>query len=516
MGGEHASGFKPRVITESSNPQPAGNPGRFMLAGLVLVFLYALHLSYCQNSVLPFLDKAFTDSDMNANLHWAAGIKTQGWLNPIPYHPYTAWMHEVAPYGRWVQWWGGEQIFQQSPLYAYLLAALPGNLLYARIVQALMSAGVCVFLGMLTARIAGHRAGWLAFWLAAFYAPFYACSWPLLRDGLGWFITAALLWALVELTRSTWPSDRSRRLGWAIGALLGFGYLTREFYLLLIPLVGGVLAFFAWRRRAGDVLPRVLIALILTLSPLAVRNYCVGAPLLASSNRFAESFIEGNAAGAHPYHPMIPPYTRSILYQTGAQPWGVIRATFASHPGTWSWVRLELLKTLSLLDPYESPDNLSFYFEQTISPVVRFGLQYWMLLVPALAGLFLTIYRRDRAHLWLWLFLPVLLAGILVGTPISRYRQTLALLLIPWAAYFLSYFWGLLQRRDFRVAGGWGAILLLGWGLVLGPLARQPRQQYERPAEYVLAARICQQLGWEKEWAQTQRELRQKFNLEPP
>src|SRR5262249_23484491 len=155
--------------------------------------LYAVHLSYCQNSALPFLDAVFTNSDMNANLRWAMSINAQGWLNPLPYHPYTKWMHGIAPYTQWVQWWGSHHIFQQSPLYGYLLALSPTNLILVRIVQGLMSAGVCVFLGLLTTRIAGRNAGWIAFWLAALYAPFYAYSWPLLRDGLGWFITAALL-----------------------------------------------------------------------------------------------------------------------------------------------------------------------------------------------------------------------------------------------------------------------------------------------------------------------------------
>jgi len=62
-----------------------------------------------------------------------------------------------------------------------------------RALQALMSIGTCVFLGLFTARICGRLAGWIAFWLAALYAPFYAYSWPFLRDGLAWFITAALL-----------------------------------------------------------------------------------------------------------------------------------------------------------------------------------------------------------------------------------------------------------------------------------------------------------------------------------
>jgi 4-amino-4-deoxy-L-arabinose transferase-like glycosyltransferase len=499
----------------SSIPR-AGRIRQFVLAGFVLVCLYGIHLAYCEHSALPYLAYVFTNSDMNANLHAAAGIRAQGWLNPYPYHPYTTWMQGIAPYSQWVQWWGGERIFQQSPLYVYLLALSPNNYFWARIAQAVLSAGLCVLLGLFTARLAGRTAGWIAFWLAALYAPFYVYSWALLRDGLGWFITAALLLALVELTCSDWSSGAAQRLGWAVGLLLGLGYLARETFLLLIPIVCVALAIFAWKRRGWAIVARVAIALILTISPLVLRNYCVGVPLLSSSNRFAETFIQGNAAGSHPYIFVIPRETRQILYETQGKTLPVIQATIASHHSLWHWLRFQSLKFLSLLDPYESPDNLSFYFMETISPVVRLGLRYWMILVPALAGLSVTLYRREYVQLWLWLYLPVVLASIVVAPPLSRYRQSLAIVFIPWAAYFLSYLFSLIRERRALLAGCWGIALLLGWCLVLGPLARQARQRYERPAEYLITAEIYQKLGNEDGFSRTEAEIRQKFGILGP
>ena len=163
------------------------------LAVLLLCSFYAVHIVCCQNSALRFLDGYLANMDMHANLEWAKTVNDQGWLNPKPYHPYNDWMQPIAPLSQWMQWWGGEQIFQQSPLYAYLLAVLPKNLLVVRIIQALTSAGMCVLLGLLTARISGRSAGWVAFGLAALYAPFYAYSWPLLRDGLGCYHHRAVM-----------------------------------------------------------------------------------------------------------------------------------------------------------------------------------------------------------------------------------------------------------------------------------------------------------------------------------
>jgi len=499
--------LEPESGSDGKGPQRRSH---YLLAGLVLCLLYAVHLAYCKNSALPYMTYVSTASDMYSNWVWAKTIDEQGWLNPVPHHPHVNWMQDIAPYWQWVQWWGGEQIFQQSPLYTYLLALslrFSQNLFFAHVANALMSAALCGVLGLLTARVAGRAAGWVAFGLAALYAPFYAHSWPLLRDVLGWLVTAALLRALVELTQADWKTERSRWLGWTVGALLGIGYLARETYLLFVPAVWLVLAVFAWKRKHFAPGVRVAAATVLFLLPLPVRNYCVGAPLLASSNRFAEVFISGNSATAHP-HVWIPSREMiTILRETGGKTLPVVRASLASHRDGWrGWLRLQGLKMLSLGDPYESIDNQSIYFMEKISPLVRFGLKYWMVLTPALGGLALSLCRRDRAHLWLWLFLPMILAGVMVSTPVSRYRHSLSILLIPWAAYFLVYLWERARRRQFYLAGALLACLGAGWLCSLGPLARRPRQEYERLFEYRLAIRIHEALGQEEQ-AHAMREL---------
>ena len=146
---------------------------------------------------------------MYANVKWADSIREQGWLNPHPYHPYVNWMQSIGTQDEWVRWWGGDQIFQQSPLYAYFLAAmfaLSDKVLYVHLVQAILGMALCVLLGLIAGRLSvDRRAGWIAFGIAALYAPFYAYSWALLRDILAWVITATLLLALIELTRSERP-----------------------------------------------------------------------------------------------------------------------------------------------------------------------------------------------------------------------------------------------------------------------------------------------------------------------
>jgi hypothetical protein len=126
------------------------------------------------------------------------------------------------------------------------------------------------------------------------------------------------------------------------------------------------------------------------------------------------------------------------------------------------------------------------------------------------------VLRRDRAHFWLWLFLPILLASVLVGVPVSRYRQGLALLLIPWAACFFTHLVDCARTGQFRAAGLMAAGLVVGWSLSLGPLARHPRQQYERPTEYEIAIYVYEKLGDQAKANATRELIRQKFpNYKP-
>jgi hypothetical protein len=228
--------------------------------------------------------------------------------------------------------------------------------------------------------------------------------------------------------------------------------------------------------------------------PLVIRNGMVGASLLSTSNRFPEAFILGHARTAHPYRFVIPRETRHILEASEGRPARLVSETLATHPRVSSWLRQQFLKAASLFDPYESPDNVSLYYLERVSPLVRWGVKHWMILIPGLGGLLFSIMSRDRRHFWLWILFPLALASVLVSLPLSRYRQPLALWWIPWAAYFLVAVARMASSRP-RQAGGLAAAVVAGWLVCLGPLARHPKSAYDRPQEYKVALRVYEQLG---------------------
>jgi hypothetical protein len=159
--------------------------------------------------------------------------------------------------------------------------------------------------------------------------------------------------------------------------------------------------------------------------------------------------------------------------------------TLRTHPNVFSFVRLQFLKVLSLFDPFESPDNINVYYVEKISPLVRWGIKHWMIFTPGLVGLGLSLWRRDKRHWPLWLMLAASLAGVFITIPLSRYRQLLVVFWIPWAAYALLFLSESFRQQSKRRAGAVAIALLVGWTLSLGPLARCPKDKYERSLEYI-------------------------------
>jgi 4-amino-4-deoxy-L-arabinose transferase-like glycosyltransferase len=492
---------------------------QFALAGLALALLYGVHFFCCARSPLIQIPFIYQETDMYANLLWARSILDQGWLNPQPHHPDVSWMSLIGTREEWLRWWGGGAIFQQSPLYAYCLSGLlsvSGNLLYVHLVQTLLGMGLCVLVGLIARRVSDDvRVGWVAFGLAAVYSPFYAYSWPLLRDLLGWIITAVVLLLLLELDRSEEGKPRRNWLAGAIGLALGIGYLARETFQLIIPLVLAALALLAIRRRNFAPLLWLVCGLAVAVSPLLIRNAKVGAPLLSSSNRFAEGYMEGNAYGTIPNQFVVLLKMRGIFERSGGKTVPVVVETIKTHPDAWSYLRLQALKAMSLFDPYEPCDNLNIYFMETISPPVRWGLKHWMLIVPGVGGLILSLRAKERRHFWLWLLFVPLLAGVLIGTPLSRYRQTLALLWLPWAAIYLVALWRNFNqnRRSF-----WDLLiaLIVGWAACLTVFNRTPKSEYERPGEYRMMIRFYERAGQLEQADAMKRLFREKFPGQEP
>ena len=100
--------------------------GKIVLA-LILVGtlgLRCLHLYDRLQSPLAHPEEltSMSSTDIAAFATWAKQIAAGDVLCRDTYHPYMDWMTQIAPLTTFERWWGGKEIYHQSPLYPYLLA----------------------------------------------------------------------------------------------------------------------------------------------------------------------------------------------------------------------------------------------------------------------------------------------------------------------------------------------------------------------------------------------------------
>lgn len=458
------------------------------------------HLWAIAGTPFPRFPVVPTPLDIHSFWEWAETIVAGDWLGRDTYHPSFDWMKEIAPRETWYRWWGGKAIFQQAPLYPYLVAVLLAvsrkSLVFVSAAQLVVGALHPLVMFWLGRRLFDSHVGLVAAALTALYGPFIFHEGTLLRD---WLPPILEPLALVALLRAR---ETGRVRSWCLaGAALGVALLAKETVLLFVSLAVLWIALVHARavRKAGVSGAALLLGLLLVLSPLVIRNVLVGAPAFAFSNRAAEGIIEGNAADGYPVGLIHPPSMKGILESSDGRLAAVVRETLETYRGNWRrFMRLELLKLRALGDPLEVPNNLNFYYALEVSPVLRFTLRYGLIFPLGLAGLILSL-RVWRPHLLLMLYALSSLVGLMTTMILGRFRLVLVPVLILYGAAGLVWLFDAMRAR--RIGGGISyAGLFLGVAalqhLVL-PIAEvrdMDRLTVHRP-EYLLAASIYAQDG---------------------
>jgi tetratricopeptide (TPR) repeat protein len=454
-----------------------------------------VHFLTIVGTAFPRFPLVFDQSDMNTFWEWAQAIRGGDWLGRATYHPMFDWMVAIAPANTWYQWWGGRPIFQQAPLYPYWVATLltvsRGSLEFVIVIQLVLGAFQPVVMFWLGRRLFDTRTGLVAAVLTAIYMPFVFHESVLLRD---WLPPILEPLAIVALLRAR-ACDRPR--AWCLaGTALGLALLAKETLLLFVPfaLLWLVLGYRRAPRHAVTATLAVLVGLLVVLAPLVIRNVVVGAPPLAFSNRAVEGLIEGNAADGFPIGLTHPPSMQRILERSDGRPMAVLRETLATYQGDWSHLlRLELLKLRALADPLEVPNNADLYYAREISPILRLGLSYGMILPLAVAGFLLSLPSWHR-HMLLMLYLLAALTGLMATIILARFRLVLVPVLIVYAAVGLVRVWDAARAR--KVAEGTAYLSLVAGVAVVQHLVLpvpalrdMPPIAVHRP-EYLVAAYI--------------------------
>jgi Flp pilus assembly protein TadD/4-amino-4-deoxy-L-arabinose transferase-like glycosyltransferase len=362
---------------------------------------------------------------------------------------YDEWAQQLAA-GDWL----GTGVFYQAPLYPYVIGTLYAlfgrDLLFVRLVQAVLGAGSCALVAAAGMEWFGRRRGILSGLLLAAYAPaifFDALIQKSVLDGL---LVAALLLALAVRANS----GVGRPL--ISGVLLGLLVLSRENAIALLPVV--VMTVWARSHRR---LPAALIAVAATalvLAPVAIRNLAVGGEFHLTTSQLGPNFYIGNSASANGKYVRLMADRGSFLFErqdatdiaetslgrrlrpSEVSNYWLGRGVdwIRSDPG--AWVRLTGRKLLLLVNGTEAADteDIATHAEWSVPLRVSARLLHFGIVAP-LAFLGMWITRRRWRELWpLHALLGVFALSVIAFYVMDRYRYPLVPVLMLFAGVGLD------------------------------------------------------------------------------
>lgn len=478
-----------------------------VIVALGVLLRFAHLLAVAPTPILSY-HHTFRESDMYMFDQWARRIANGDVLGREVYHPVVSWQLDAAPLPKWTAWYGESPVFYKAPLYPYLIAGLyriSDDAMVALAMLQILAGGLSiVLLSRVVSRMFGEFTGLLSALIYAVYAPDIHYDVVMLRGP--WIILVSLLatWQLVEL--HALPHAR-RAL--ALGATVGIALLINEGFFAVLPLV--FLLLIVWFPAADRLVALTCafaVGVTVAVAPLVIRNVVVGAPALKLSVTGSTVYAVFNSAGASPYFFQVRPATFvPIIEQSG----GSLLATVIGCLRSFGHVRdvavFYLQKTSGLAIPFENPDNANFYYAALKSPLLTILPNYALLFPVSVVGLGLAI-RKIRAWLPLLPFSMCLFVSILLTLPLSRYRATFAVYLIPFAAFALVEAARCLRSRRLLAVGAMvvvGVLTFLTAGLLEDRVAFAgiPRgYYYYRPVEFFLGAEVYERQGRFAEGAQ--------------
>jgi len=396
---------------------------------------------------------------------------------------YVEWGRRVAG-GAWL----ADQVFEQSPLYPYLLGAFfslfgdgEGSLLLLRLLQLAAGTAGCVGIHLLARQLFDARVALVAGLLAAVYGPFLFYEGMVMKSFLTYLLSILALWALLRY--------RGEARGWLLlcGVAVGLTALVRANALLLAPALA-LWTLWRWRargaRQALSLAAVLLLGTVLAILPATAHNLAVSGEWVLITSGAGEVFYIGNHQGANGAY-LPPPFVRPSpawehedfrseavrrinegggeiqMSRAAASRYWFAQGLSTIRSDPWRWVRLEWRKLALFWNARELPDNYSYDLFARHAWLLRLALPFGLIAPLGLVGMLLT-WRRWRELLPLHLLLWVHLAGVLLFFNFSRFRLPVVPVLLVFAGAALVSAWdGWRQGKRARSAAILGGALLL-------------------------------------------------------
>jgi hypothetical protein len=418
-----------------------------------------------------FIDFPFyaVDTDMAAYWQWSDRILEGDLLGRETYHPMFEWMVPLGDEETWHRWWGDHRIFQQEPVYPYLVAAgralglSIAGIIFVQLLLGSLQPLVTFWLTRLVFR--QDAVALIAAAIAGLYGPLIFSQGVLLRDWTGPLLESLGLIALLYAAQS------GRAGSWFLpGIIFGIALMTRSAVLAFVPFM---FLWIVWLKNEQAVqrLRCSVIAcggLLVGFGPLLLRNIWLGVGPLKITNRLPEGIVSGNAADTFPLGMTVPASMPEILEKAQGSALVAGMETIKTHGGDWTgFFQMQWLKIRALLDPLEISNNVSFDYGRDISPVLKLLPDYGWLLPLAVLGVVLVIATRriDYRHGLVLLFGLATALALIVNLALGRYRLAISSCLFVYAAWAVWRWWCWLKDRQYRKAELTAGLLLSLAGL---------------------------------------------------
>lgn len=459
-----------------------------VLAGICVLSLALSAVYYIQGHNTP-LKSLYTwqNSDMNFFDQWAVYLSKGNWWCDTIIHPYHDWHDDFAkmylekyPDVAATYYAGATKegvpdtlaarhalindiykgkTYHQEPLYTYMLAftyALFGHHHeWVYFWQFLFAAFTGVLIYLVGKRFFSPVAGLLG---ALFYlgcATIMVFEMVLLRTTLTNFFTMLLLYTYLRaLDQPGW-----RNQVW-FGVSSGVALLAQSYFILfLVP----AWAWLAWtqRKQMKQVSVQALAfmaALLITMSPLVIRNLKVGVPPFAMAGHGAMAYIPMNTKYAAPMESFfidIPSYVK-LRHDGNGKMIKTALACLGTFDTFGSFWKVYSQKINGLFMWYEIPNNMSYYMFREYASILKIlPVRYYLIAPLGLAGLALGLYR------YRWKFVPFLIMVVasifplFIAGNLARYRTPLVILMCLAAAFFIFQVlqWFREQKRTSALIG---------------------------------------------------------------
>jgi 4-amino-4-deoxy-L-arabinose transferase-like glycosyltransferase len=355
--------------------------------------------------------------------------------------------------------WYGEKRLHQEPAYPYFLASIFGifgegsSLIF--FIQVLFSLGSLWLILKMSEYYFTKEVAVLSGLIFAFLGPSVFYDGVLLRASMISFTTLGLVYFAEKLAKQKqhskigiWP--------WVFGIFAGLALLLKSSFLLLFIFLFGFLCYRKWKQQNNFIKPAIAIiaGLLIAISPLAIRNLTVGAPVFSSSSVGAITYINSNVPSYDPYSGFTIDFDRSaeIMQQTNGKFISSVGKSISSFDSFLGFIGLQVKKLGAVLHWNEIPNNTNFYYYKLESPALRVAfIRFPFLLFFSLIGIVFQFKKSKKLYglHWAILFQFVMLIGFYV---ISRFKMPLQVAMIPFAGFGIYSMIKILTDRDWKSA----------------------------------------------------------------